>query len=435
MNTVEDRVRAALHAHAEDFSVHPDAWRQLAARRQSGRRRWAARRRFRPASFMIPAAAAAAVAVVIVVAAVTVNGVTGRSAGSPSGGARSTDATPSATAPASPEPSESPTRGPLPGNMPPAMFLAQEPPSSAILTLRLPSEKAVAYVWLAYNSPAYWLDWIGPGVQLCHFAESLGNGGGSGFCWTLPHLGAGHLAFVTGNEGSWVGGGQQISVGAAARQVRSVAAVLPDGRVFPGAIGTGRGFPYNAWTVGYPPSAGVRLVFRDAAGDEIASLSTAAPAGPPQLLTPPRSGGVPVFRYVGGFGERPGTVVGYLIDGRVGFWSTIWGGEIYQRPVSGGPVVAGLVNPFDQAKNGGWKTVEAFGFAQADVARVVLHVDGLEVSTSTFVAGWAGSDLRLWAVPLPPGTWMPGRPLPSPVATAYDSAGHVLGQVQLGGMG
>ena len=75
MNTLEDRVRSALRARAEDFSAEPDAWLRLAARRRSGRRRRAGvlRRRW-PTAFLIPAAAAAAV-VATVVAAVTVAGV------------------------------------------------------------------------------------------------------------------------------------------------------------------------------------------------------------------------------------------------------------------------------------------------------------------------------------------------------------------------
>jgi hypothetical protein len=300
--------------------------------------------------------------------------------------------------------------------------------------LRLPStsKPAVAYFWLAHNSPAYWLDQIVPQLQLCHMTLNLPNGGGEGFCWPLPHLAPGQLALVTGNEGSFVGNGQEIVVGAAAGQVRSVAAVLPDGRVYSGTSGTGRGFSYQAWAVGYPPGKDVRVVFRNAAGREIASLSTAAPAGPSQVPQP-RQGGVTVFRYTGGKGEDSGTMLGYLIDGRVGFWSLMWGGHIAQVPASGLPVVNGLMIPFDLVQGGGYGTVEAFGYAHANVARVILHLaDGAEAGTSTFPAGWPGSDLRLWAVPLPPGTWLAGQQLPSVTAVAYDAAGHVLGQARLG---
>jgi hypothetical protein len=424
MSILEDRVRAALGAYAEEFSAHPDAWARIRARSLTARRRRARMRWSRSSRLMIPAAAAAAVVAIVIGVTVTVNGVIGRSAGAPTERAGSPSATPSASSPAS---------------RALRFFLAEDPASSVILTMRLPStsKPAVAYFWLAHNSPAYWVDQIVPQLQLCHMTLNLPDGGGSGFCWPLPDLAAGQLAIVTGDEGSFAGDGQQIAVGAAAGQVKSVAAVLPDGRVYPGTVGTGRGFPYQAWAVGYPPASGVRLVFRDAAGREIASLSTAAPNGPLQVPQP-HSGGVPVFRYVGGRGERPGTMLGYLIGGRVGFWALMWGGQISQVPASGKPVVNGLMIPFDLVQGGGYRTVEAFGYAHADVARVVLHVaNGAETatSTSTFPAGWPGSDLRLWAVPLPQGSWVSGEGMPSVTAAAYDAAGHVLGQAQLGQQG
>lgn len=57
MNTLEDRVRSALRARAEDFSADPDAWLRLAARRRAGRKRRAGLlRRGWPTAFLIPAA-------------------------------------------------------------------------------------------------------------------------------------------------------------------------------------------------------------------------------------------------------------------------------------------------------------------------------------------------------------------------------------------
>ena len=319
MNTLEERVRAALRTHAEDFSADPDAWariqrRSLAARKRRTRVRWS-----RPGRLLIPAAAAAAV-VAIVVAAVALSDAFGRATGAPAGGARSPSASPSQ---------------PTSASRVLGFFLQEDPASSAILTMPLPrtSKPALAYFWLARNSPAYWQDQIVPELQLCHMTLNLPNGGGEGFCWPLPSLGAGQLAVVTGNEGSYVGDGQQIVVGAAAAQVRSVAAVLPDGRVFPGTIGTGRGFPYRVWAVGYPPAQGVRLVFRDASGTVVATRSTAAPPGPSQ--TPqPRSGGIVLFRYPASRAGPAGPVTAYLIDGQVGFWSLTWGGHIAQWPAA-----------------------------------------------------------------------------------------------------
>jgi Flp pilus assembly protein TadB len=82
MNGVEERLRAALHAHAEEFTAHPDAWRQLTARRrQGGRSRW----RFRfSGSVLLPVAAAMAVVAAVAVAIVLVRAISG-----PAGQARS----------------------------------------------------------------------------------------------------------------------------------------------------------------------------------------------------------------------------------------------------------------------------------------------------------------------------------------------------------
>jgi hypothetical protein len=129
-------------------------------------------------------------------------------------------------------------------------------------------------------------------------------------------------------------------------------------------------------------------------------------------------------------------MLGYLIDGRVGFWSRVWGGEISPVPANGEPVLGGLLNRFDLVYPSAFNAVEAFGYAHADVTRVVLRLpNGSKVTTSTFAAGWAGSDLRLWDVALPAGTWTPGAATPTVTVTGEDAAGHVLGQVQLGSMG
>lgn len=94
MNTLEDLVRDALRARAEDFPAHPDAWEQLLAKRSAaGLKRRRAPRRSWPARFLIPAAAAAAV-VVIVAAGVALKGVFGSADLSPAGAARATPSRP-----------------------------------------------------------------------------------------------------------------------------------------------------------------------------------------------------------------------------------------------------------------------------------------------------------------------------------------------------
>ncbi len=48
--------------------------------------------------------------------------------------------------------------------------------------------------------------------------------------------------------------------------------------------------------------------------------------------------------------------------------------------------------------------------------------------------GWPGSSLRLWHARLPLNPQQAGSGLLAVTATAYDAAGHVLGQVKLGQM-
>ena len=425
MNNLEDRLRDALRAHAEDFSARPDAWQRLTARNRGRRaRRWLAPRRAWPTRFIVPAAAAAAVVVIVVAAALTVSGRTG-SAGAPR------------SAPArTPSPASSPAPGPGYSPSGPAeQMLLVDPPTSAVIGLKVlwtgpKANKVTSYFWLGANNPAYWVDQIVPGRQFCHDTVNGTTGESSGFCWPLPQLGAGHLAQVTGREG--VGTDQRILVGTAAAQVTSVTAVLPDGRGYVGVVKTGRGFPEKAWTVGYPPANDVRLVFRNTAGTAVTTLGTAGPIGPPQVAQP-KTGGVTVFQYPAGQGTPAGSMIGYLINGRVGFWSPNSGGMIAPVPAAGEPALGGMFLPFAPYDlNRSYRLEKAFGYAHADVARVVLRLpDGRQVSTRTFTAGWPGSNIRLWAASMPSDAGQPGLGMPAITATGYDAAGHVLGQVKL----
>ena len=439
MNTLEDRVRAALRARAEDFSADPDAWLRVAARRRVGRRRRAVmlRRRW-PSAFLIPAAAAAAV-IATVVAAVTVAGL-GRPATSTGGAGPTPTASPSVVG--------SPL-GPYAPSGPDEQMLQDDPAASAIIGLPVPSadesvQQVVGYFWIGYASPHHWFDQITPGPQFCNDTVDVTSGESSGFCWPLPRLGAGHAASVTGNE--YVGVGQPVLVGAATAQVTSVAAELPGGRSFPGVVKTGRGLPVNAWTVSFPQARGVRLVFRDASGREVASLGTAAPLGPPQVAQP-RSGGLPVFRSPAGLANPASTMTAYLIQGRVAFWSMTYGGLISPVPAAGGPRVIALILPFGlrsapykgrpprPPKLSHPEEAEGFGYAQADVARVVLHLPGGAQATAVTFPAWPGSGLRLWAVRLSTTVGGVNRLLTQTTVTAYDAAGQVLGPGSLGLIG
>ena len=199
-------------------------------------------------------------------------------------------------------------------------------------------------------------------------------------------------------------------------------AVLPGGHWYPGTVKSGRGFAVKAWMVGYPINKGAHLVFRDASGKTVATLGTSGPDGPPQFPQP-RSGGVTAFKYPAGDLTGPGgRVTAYLVQGRVGFWSAPSGGKISPVPAAGPPALGGLILPFGQRSGENHPEIEeGFGYAHANVTRVVLYLPGgRTVSASTFAAGWSGSDLRLWAVGLPPtatSTTLPWRRRSPPPGT------------------
>jgi hypothetical protein len=143
-------------------------------------------------------------------------------------------------------------------------MLIQNPPVSAVIGLPVPWTGPAApmvrgYFWIGPYNPKYWLAQIASGPQFCNDTVNLTTGQSGGFCWPLPHLGAGHAAVVTGREG--VGTSQAILAGAAADTVASVAAVLPGGHSYPGTVKSGRGFAVKAWMVGYPINKGAHLVF------------------------------------------------------------------------------------------------------------------------------------------------------------------------------
>ena len=433
MTSVEERVRAALSAHAEEFSAHPDAWQHLTAgNRRRSRLRRPGRARPRPAwpaKAVIPAAAAAAVVAIVLAATMLVNNVSGGAGGSEgSGRAGAARTTPP------------PGRGSVYSPSGPAReMLIQNPPVSAVIGLPVPWTGPAApmvrgYFWIGPHNPKYWLDQIASGPQFCNDTVNLTTGQSGGFCWPLPRLGAGHLAVVTGREG--VGSNQAILAGAAADTVASVTAVLPGGHWYPGTVKSGRGFSVKAWMVGYPINKGAHLVFRDASGKTVATLGTAGPDGPPQFPQP-RSGGVTAFKYPAGDLTGPGgRVTAYLVHGRVGFWSAPSGGIISPVPAAGPPALGGLILPFGQRSGENHPEIEeGFGYAHANVTRVVLYLPGgRTVSASTFAAGWSGSDLRLWAVGLPAdGNLNDASVAEAVTATGYDAAGQVVQRVTLGG--
>jgi hypothetical protein len=66
--------------------------------------------------------------------------------------------------------------------------------------------------------------------------------------------------------------------GIVVRSATSVTAVLADGKRYTGTIITNKLFTYPVWLVSYPLKAPATLVFRDAAGKQVAVLHE--PANP-----------------------------------------------------------------------------------------------------------------------------------------------------------
>jgi hypothetical protein len=439
MNTLEDRLRAALDAHAETFSASPDAWQRIGARRnRRGRTRRRALLITRRAPFLLPVAAAAAVVAVILGATTVGHGLAGTKPAS-----TSRTPAPSAT-----------TRKPvplLPGETGPAgQLLATDPPVSAIIEMTV-TRNVKTWAWIGEQSPLYWNPYITTGPQACHWTTSVTTGEGSGDCWPMPTIGPAHPAFVI--SGDTVGIGHPVLSGVAEKDVTTVTAVFPDGQRFPGVIGTGRGFPVKAWSVTCPVVKGTKLIFGGAAGQTLGTLSTAAPAGPIVLDLPqPAHGGVTLFRYPASDGTPAGATTAYLVDGHVALFSPqYFGGAVSPAAVSNPPAVAGLADTFGVA--GQWTTmktangkrirvfkpdrytvVKAFGYAHPNVARIVITLpDGGQVATSTFAAGWPGSDVRLWQVSIPSSAWGINSAQPRLIATGYNSAGAEVGRVNLAG--
>jgi hypothetical protein len=394
MTSVEDRLRDALRERAARSPIDPDAWPQTVARTRRADRTsgW-----FR---FGIPAAAAAAVAG-IVVGATALTGL-----GGPHGGPAVTKgATPTASPSGMPAP-------PGPGNY----EMQSAPPVTAVVPVKLivGGQTTWTFVWFGYlkNDRA-------EGIVLCTTTDGDGydGGGGCGPANVPPH----QVAYSNGPYGS-------ITMGTSLKQVTSVSAQLAGGHTVPGVVVYGRGFPYKFWAVVRWANENDRIIFRGASGAELGHLDIAAQYPAPSR---PRSGGITVFRYPAGVGEpTAGRMDAYLFDGRgigvngkvVGFRDSANSSQWSGRPASGPPtVVVFLTNDTSRAP-----FVEFFGYAQQDVARVVLRLaDGRQYGAQTFAA-WPGSGLRLWAFPVPTA-----QALASPakeVVTGYDAAGHVVYQ-------
>lgn len=111
-----------------------------------------------------------------------------------------------------------------------------------------------------------------PGPLLCEEAGVVGDSLGYAANGELPAGQVAHVALHL-DQTSTVSG-------VAASGVTSVTAVLADGKKYTGTFVNGRGFPYQVWLVSYPTKDPAALIFRNAAGRQVAVLHTSANVWP-----------------------------------------------------------------------------------------------------------------------------------------------------------
>jgi uncharacterized membrane protein len=435
---VEDRLRAALQARAEDFTASGDAWQQLQARNQATASRAAGggaaggrtTQRLMRSRFAVPAAAAAAVVIVIVAATTIVH--LADSPAADHGGTSGSQA------------SARPTGSPGPAGthltaVPDRAEIAMVPPTTAVLSLSLPEDHGSGFFWFGYDSPDFWGYQVSPGLQFC---DSVISGGSETSCIPVTALHSAGLASVTAG-GAFAGAAtgdsgaaltSTVYAGMVTNQVASVTAVLPDGRRYVGETGAAYGFPDKAWIVECSRVNGTRLVFRNVSGRQIADISTTQVEVP--AVKQPRSGGVTVLHVAGNATGASGVVLAYLIGGHAAFWlGQPWPVAVSPDTAAGQPAMAGMTDIVPTGSS--QYPVLALGYAHANVARIVVHLPhGKQVTVDTFEPGWPGSGLRLWTASLATNLFngQAGLPagLPKLTATAYDATGHVLAEVTLG---
>jgi hypothetical protein len=263
-------------------------------------------------------------------------------------------------------------------------LLATDPPVSAIINLKVTSN-ITTHAWIGQPSPLYGFRYITTSREFCH--EVDGPAGGRGYCWPMSdlQLSPTRAAVVVDNNAAVPpgreGAGNPVITGVAESSLRSVTAVLPDGRRYHGVVGTGGGFgEAKAWSVAPPAVKGTKLIFTGAAGQIITELSTAAPRGPAALYIPrPAHGGVTVFHYPSSGSLAGGTVSSYLVNGHVAFFSSgtteaiPFGGAFSPdtAAAAGPPALDGLVVPFRQVCTSDCHQtyIKAFGYAHGDVAK------------------------------------------------------------------
>jgi hypothetical protein len=303
----------------------------------------------------------------------------------------------SASSPAMDRPAQLVVASAIPAKIRNYWLVNQVPPTTSVAVARFSSTST--YVWFGRlrTDPALGLVWC---------SVSYGGMYGTGEYCSLARtpamgdtVGIQHVVTLTALTGNL-------------SRTESVSMQQPGQHPSPGVIVSAAGFPFRVALASDTSATTATLVFRDAAGREIAhqarNENSAWPAQPAR-------GGITVCR------DHGGAVTAYRIGSGIGFWISDGSSMISSAPPADEPYLAANVAG---SANGG-----LCGYAPADVARVAVQLaDGkLEPSVPT-IPGWPGSGLRFWGpLTLPSHVTDPVDIL----LIAYNSAGHVIARVPL----
>ncbi|MFF5211547.1 hypothetical protein [Streptosporangium sp. NPDC000396] len=369
MNDLEERLRAALDARAETYTVSSDAYLKVQSR---GRRvrllRWAV---------LVPVAAAGTAI------AVAVN-LTGNGGG---GGV--------ATGTVDERPD---------------MFQevsAKYPPIGEPLTIEDPSEKRPVRLWFAKPGPE---DRNTPYV-FCKISQFAPGGSLSGCGGSRSHRDDEQAWYEGGSDSLWPRPETLMSYGAARDAVAKVEAVTGDGTRIPGTIHRPEGAPLAIWAVTFPSKAAVkRFEFSDAQGKVVQRVKLEASSMTPEATAKP----------VGPTLDMPGGLTAHLVTtpDRTLIWSHDGDGVAmdFLEPRQFLADVDGKKLPVEVHLRGRlW-----FGVARPGTARVsLIFKDGTSVTADTVPDPWGGTAVLFSGAYQRPGdVYLEGFQL-----VGYDDAG------------
>jgi hypothetical protein len=347
MTDLEERVRDALQARAMRFTASPDAWERTraragdrAVRRQAyrpARRRWLTR--FTPL--------AAAAAVLVIGAGTAILAGTGGFGGSPA---------PQATKTATATPTPTGRRA-FPGLDCAFPGMNKKIPVTGVQISAKVTVNGVTTWWTRISENEY--PQVKTDLSLCQTHD----GGGSSS--PVARLAPGQLMTASRVIGG-LSDGNSVS-GIAVASVTSVEADLANGSVVRGSVAYGRGFPYAAWWLVYPEGIAATLVFRDAAGQAVATVAEPYPPASalkhPVPLPPTTYPGVGAY---GGVCEQ--ARVPQVMDG-IKVWTYV--GFTYPEPV--------------QANNAKPTLCEVTGLVGAEADYVGVYTNAGQVARRIFV--------------------------------------------------